>query len=94
MYTDSRDEEVKLLKRLWSSQPTICPKCGGAQLEHLHKKAKKSDCDWKCPVCGMAMKGQVTIPTDMDVIDETIRLAEKWGQTPYVTVTGQIFPLS
>ena len=52
MYTDSRDEEVKLLKRLWASQPTACPKCGGAELVHLHKKAKKSDCDWICTVCG------------------------------------------
>ena len=52
MYMNSRDEEVKFLKRLWTSQATICPKCEGAGLEHLHKKAKKSDCDWKCPVCG------------------------------------------
>ena len=29
-----------------------CPKCGGAELEHLHKKAKKSDTRWKCPACG------------------------------------------
>ena len=52
MYTDSRDEEVKLLKGLWTSQPTACPKCGRAELVHLYKKAKKSDCDWKCPACG------------------------------------------
>ena len=52
MYTNNRDEEVKLLKKLWTSQPTICPKCGKAELTHLHKKAKKSDCDWKCPACG------------------------------------------
>lgn len=52
MYKDSRDEEVNLLKRLWTSQPTVCPKCGGAELVHLHKKAKKSDCDWTCPACG------------------------------------------
>ena len=52
MYTDSREEEVKLLKKLWTSQPVICPKCSGAQLEPLHKKAKKSDCEWKCPSCG------------------------------------------
>ena len=52
MYTKSRDEEVRLLKSLWTSQPTTCPKCGEAQLELLHKKAKKSDCDWKCPSCG------------------------------------------
>lgn len=52
MYTDSRKNEVKFLKRLWNSQPTICPKCNQNYLEHLHKKAKKSDCDWKCPGCG------------------------------------------
>ena len=52
MYTKSREEEVKLLKRLWTAQPTMCPKCGNAELEHLHKNAKKSNCEWKCPVCG------------------------------------------
>ena len=52
MYTNSRDEKVKLLKKLWTAQPVACPKCGKAQLELLHKKAKKSACDWKCPVCG------------------------------------------
>lgn len=43
MYTKSREEEVKLLKRLWTAQPTMCPKCGNAELEHLHKNAKKSN---------------------------------------------------
>ena len=52
MYTANREEEVKPLKNLWTSQPTTCPKCGGAKLEHLHKKAKKSDTRWKCPACG------------------------------------------
>ena len=52
MYTGNRDEEVKLLKKLWTSQKVTCPKCGQALLELLHKKAKKSDCDWKCPACG------------------------------------------
>ncbi len=52
MYTNSRDEEVSFLKRLWTSQPTICPKCNGGELKHLHKKAKKSNCEWKCSVCG------------------------------------------
>jgi tRNA(Ile2) C34 agmatinyltransferase TiaS len=51
MYTNSRDEEVAFLKRLWTSQPTMCPKCGVAELEYLHKKAKKSDYDRKCPSC-------------------------------------------
>lgn len=49
---NSRDAEVRLLKKLWTSQPVTCPKCGSAQLEHLHKKAKKSDCDRRCPACG------------------------------------------
>lgn len=52
MYTNSREEEVILLKRLWTSQPTKCPRCGKAMLVLLHQKAKKSDCDWKCPECG------------------------------------------
>lgn len=49
MYTDSRENEVRLLKRLWAGLPTICPKCRQAELVHLHKKAKKSNMDWKCP---------------------------------------------
>lgn len=52
MYTHSRESEVALLKRLWRSEPTPCPKCRGATLTLLHKKAKKSNCDWKCPACG------------------------------------------
>ena len=52
MYYPTREEEVIFLKRLWSEQPTTCPKCGKAELTMLHKKAKKSNCDWKCPACG------------------------------------------
>ena len=52
MYTASREEEVLFLKRLWRKEPTLCPKCGSPVLVHLHKRAKKSDCDWKCPACG------------------------------------------
>ena len=52
MYTNSREAEVALLKRLWQSKETTCPKCGGAVLTPLHKKAKKSSNDWKCPACG------------------------------------------
>ncbi|MBQ7976410.1 MAG: hypothetical protein IJ300_12055 [Clostridia bacterium] len=52
MYFKTREEEVIFLKRLWTEQPTPCPKCGYKNLEHLHKKAKKSDTEWKCPVCG------------------------------------------
>ena len=52
MYMNNREEEVQLLKGLWCKKPVTCPKCGEAILEHLHKKAKKSDCEWKCPACG------------------------------------------
>lgn len=52
MYFDSREEEVLFLKRLWAGVPTPCPKCGHKHLEHLHKKAKKSDTEWKCSHCG------------------------------------------
>ena len=52
MYFKTRDEEVAFMKRLWLKQPTPCPKCGKAELTYLHKKAKKSNCDWKCPECG------------------------------------------
>ena len=52
MYFNSRDEEVAFLKKLWLKEPVTCPKCSGATLEYLHKKAKKSDCDWKCSSCG------------------------------------------
>lgn len=52
MYTKDRDSEVRLLKALWTEQPVTCHKCGGAQLTLLHKKAKKSNCEWKCPACG------------------------------------------
>lgn len=52
MYTSNREEEVRLLKKLWTSEQVLCPNCGEAELVHLHKKAKKSDCDWKCPACG------------------------------------------
>jgi len=52
MYTKSRETEVTFMKKLWRGEETLCPKCEGAVLTHLHKKAKKSDCDWKCPACG------------------------------------------
>ena len=48
---NSRDEAVSFLKSLWREEPAPCPLCGG-QLDFLHKKAKKSNCDWICTVCG------------------------------------------
>ena len=52
MYTQNRDSEVALLKKLWRGEKTLCPKCGQAALVLLHKKAKKSNDDWHCPACG------------------------------------------
>ena len=52
MYFKTRDEEVAFLKRLWTNVPTTCPKCGQATLTYLHKKAKKSNTEYKCPACG------------------------------------------
>ena len=52
MIHQTREEELAFLKRLWQAQPTVCPKCGAAELTYLHKKAKKSNNDWMCPACG------------------------------------------
>lgn len=48
---DSREEAVKFLKSLWFETPQPCLLCGG-KLDFLHQKAKKSNCDWICTVCG------------------------------------------
>ena len=47
----SRDDAAAFLKRLWRGEQTGCPLCG-RELELLHRKAKKSDCDWQCRFCG------------------------------------------
>lgn len=47
---NSREDAVIFLKNLWGETPGPCPLCGG-KLEHLHKKAKKSNCDWVCAAC-------------------------------------------
>lgn len=39
------------LKSLICEKPQPCPICGG-KLDFLHKKAKKSNCDWICKECG------------------------------------------
>ena len=48
---NSRDETVNFLKSLWNETPQPCPFCG-RKLDSLHKKAKKSNCDWICTACG------------------------------------------
>lgn len=47
----NRDEAIRFLKSLWNETPQSCPLCRG-KLDFLHKKAKKSNCDWICTVCG------------------------------------------
>ena len=66
MYYKTRDEELSFLKRLWKEEPTLCPKCQRATLVFLHKKAKKSNNDWKCPACGEIYR---TINLFMDLPD-------------------------
>ena len=48
---NTRTEAVIFLKSLWNETPQPCPLCGG-NLDFLHKKAKKSNCDWLCTDCG------------------------------------------
>jgi len=51
----SRGEALSFLKSLWRRRETPCPVCGET-LEPLHKKAKKSDCDWQCRHCGSVFR--------------------------------------
>lgn len=51
MYYKTRKEELSFMKKLWAGEPTLCPVCKKAELVLLHKKAKKSNNDWKCPEC-------------------------------------------
>ena len=47
----NREDAIRFLKSLWNETPQPCPLCDG-KLDFLHKKAKKSNCDWICTVCG------------------------------------------
>lgn len=55
LHMDSRADALRFLKRLWRQAETPCPLCG-SPLEPLHKKAKKSDCDWQCRRCGKVFR--------------------------------------
>lgn len=50
-----REEILGFLKKLWNQEGVDCPVCG-SRLELLHKKAKKSNCDWQCKKCGKIYK--------------------------------------
>ena len=67
MYYKTRDEELAFMKRLWNGVPATCPKCQQSELTLLHKKAKKSNNDWKCPSCGEIYR---TINMFMDLPDK------------------------
>lgn len=52
MYTNSRENEVRLLKQFMGRASNHVSQMPPSGLVHLHKKAKKSNIDWKCPACG------------------------------------------
>ncbi len=52
---ESRQEALAFLKRLWRGEGAPCPLCGQALLP-LHKKATRSDCDWRCKGCDKTFK--------------------------------------
>ena len=52
---ETRAEAITFLKKLWNQEEADCPLCS-SKLELLHKKAKKSDCDWQCKKCEKAFK--------------------------------------
>lgn len=52
MYTDNRDDEAKLIKKLICGDQVTCPACRQDVLEPFHKKAKKSNTDYICTACG------------------------------------------
>ena len=58
----SRNDVLAFLKKLWNGNGAPCPVCGNS-LELLHKKAKKSDCDWQCRQCEKVVK-------TLDILDE------------------------
>ncbi len=62
LYFATRGENLSFLKRLWQEKETPCPVCG-ATLTLLHRKAKKSNTDWRCDGCG-------TIYRTLHILDE------------------------
>ena len=66
---NSRNEAMAFLKKLWNGEDAPCPICGG-ELELLHKKAKKSDCDWQCRQCEKVIR-------TLDLLGE---INEQWNK--------------
>ena len=55
LHFNSRKEALAFLKKMWNNEKPDCPICG-KKLELLHKKAKKSECDWQCKSCEKTYK--------------------------------------
>lgn len=51
----TRSEVLSFLKKLWNEDKVKCPICDN-DLELLHKKAKKDNCDWQCKNCNKTFK--------------------------------------
>lgn len=68
LYFATRAENLAFLKRLWTEQETPCPRCGTV-LTTLHRKAKRSNTDWRCPGCGEIFR---TIHL-LDELNETMK---------------------
>jgi len=56
LYTKTREEQVRFIKKLLCNEKALCPKCEKGYLEHFHKKAKKSNTDYICPFCNERYK--------------------------------------
>lgn len=51
----TRSKVLSFLKQLWNDDKVKCPICDN-DLELLHKKAKKDNCDWQCKFCNKTFK--------------------------------------
>ena len=51
----TRNEVLAFLKKLWHEDKVKCPICD-SDLELLHKKSKKNNCDWQCKTCNKTFK--------------------------------------
>ena len=52
MHTESQETEAALLNAPRRGESVLFPNWKADMLTHLRQKAKKSDCDWKCPSRG------------------------------------------
>lgn len=71
---ESRNEVIRFLKKLWNQEKMNCPMCGN-ELQLLHKKAKKSNCDWQCNQCNKIFK---TIHLLDELNEQQISENAKW----------------